>query len=54
MIPEPPDELQRILDRLYLMGRARNRAVDPEIRTITISDDEALIIVAAIVTTSVD
>lgn len=44
------DELQRILDRLYLLGMARSRDVDHELRTITITDDEALIIVQAIVT----
>lgn len=36
-----PDWITEIMDRLARLGYARNRAVDREPRTITITDDEA-------------
>lgn len=50
LVSAASDGVQRIVDRLYLLGTARRRDVDPELRTITITDDEALVIVQAIVT----
>ena len=37
-----------LTDRLQRLGAARNRDVDPEPRTVTITDDEALVIANAL------
>lgn len=39
-------EVDLILDRLRRLGHARDRAVDTEVRTITLTDDEAVLLVA--------
>lgn len=39
--PLKRDEIEALLVRLRRYGRARNRTIDHEERTITITDDEA-------------
>lgn len=47
-MPDDAAEFYRaeLLNRLYRYGMARNRYVDREPRLITITDDEALVILA--------
>lgn len=42
------DHLNYLIERLYRYGRARNRAVDPEPRDITITDDECLMLLSTL------
>lgn len=37
-----------LIERMQLYGWARNRGTDPEPRTVTITDDEAIVIAGAL------
>lgn len=41
-------DLETAVAKLYTYGRARDRAVDREVRTFTLTDDEALALLAAL------